>query len=113
VSGTPGSNQDIYSGAFAYTSPPNRVMLSDHTNQSNISPFQTKQTILQFNSASKSVQKRKSAKKSATTNKNDYKFKINKSDKLLDFQIKDKIFGFTEFGNGIFKTDDTNNSSYF
>lgn len=34
---TPDSN--IYQGAFAFTSPPERVLLSETTNQHDISPF--------------------------------------------------------------------------
>jgi hypothetical protein len=45
-------------GAFSFTSPPDRVMLSDTTNQ--ISPFNCRYTILKFNSANKSNKSAKS-----------------------------------------------------
>jgi hypothetical protein len=50
---TPDNN--IYQGAFAFTSPPERVLLSETTNQQDISPFQAKFNVLKFNSANKSA----------------------------------------------------------
>jgi len=51
---TPGSSSDIYSGAFAYTSPPERILLSDTTNHHDVSPFTARYTVLKFNSENKS-----------------------------------------------------------
>jgi len=49
---TPNQN-DFYAGAFAFTSPPERALLSDKTNQPDTSPFNSRFNVLKFNSANK------------------------------------------------------------
>ena len=86
---TPGScPQEMFSsGAFSYTSPPERVLLSDTTNQQDCSPFSTKFTVLKFNSANKSAgtNKSKSSHKSGCSGM--------KPKKLLDLQVDGQILG--------------------
>lgn len=88
---TPGSPADIYNGAFAFTSPPERVMLSDTTNQQEVSPFSSRFTVLKFNSESKN-NKNKVAKSngSKSAGKN---FNFKKPTKLIDLQVNDQILG--------------------
>ena len=90
----------MYSGAFAYTSPPERVMLSDNTNHytslaangsdvpDGVTSFSAKYTVLKFNSDTKKFNS--SAVKSGSKRKNKVNvFKkcvsISKAKNLLDF----------------------------
>ena len=43
----------LYSGPFAYTSPPDRTQLNENVEQDHISPFASRYTVLKFNTDSK------------------------------------------------------------
>lgn len=109
--------QILYSGAFAYTSPPERVMLSDNVYQygsfgnnqaadstkyeQESTPFNSKFTVLKFNSDSQNKAKMsRSPKKMNSIKKSKVNvFKLYQKEqhqhigqtKLLDFGIKETI----------------------
>ena len=83
----------LYSGAFAYTSPPERVLLSDSTNNyyghldqntAGVSSFTTKFTVLKFNSDNKNV--KNAANKSASKAPGSFSKVSNKSKKVNIFK---------------------------
>lgn len=103
----------LYSGAFAYTSPPERVIISDSINQScgigdndaadeTTTPFNTKFTVLKFNTANgkkaNSSAKKLGSKRKAKLNIFKNCQEENKARKLLDFKIPEPVMG-----KGIFK----------
>ena len=103
---TPGSSNDIYAGAFAYTSPPERLLLSDTTNNQDVSPFTSRYTVLKFNSENKNNQGKKGVKSNKSTSSNgakNFNFK-NKTGKLLDLKIEDQVLG-----KGIFSSNKNEN----
>ena len=103
------SPSDIYNGAFAYTSPPEKILLSDSTNNAQtISPFNSKYNVLKFNSANKSGFKKKKTgghMSNGSSQKKGFNFKTNKSDKLMDFKIEEQILGRGIFSNGTNQDD--------
>jgi hypothetical protein len=92
---TPGN---VFSnGAFSFTSPPNRVLLSDTTNQ--ISPFNCRYTILKFNSANKNGNNSNKSQKANSSNGSKNNFAFQKTKNLMDLKVDDQILG-----KGIFST---------
>ena len=92
---TPGN---VFSnGAFSFTSPPNRVLLSDTTNQ--ISPFNCRYTILKFNSANKNKSSTNKSQKANSSNGSKNNFSFKKTSKLIDLKVDDQILGKGIFAN--------------
>ena len=79
-----GNIQEMFSsGAFSYASPPERVLLSDTTNVSHTSPFNTKFTVLKFNSANKN------SAQNAKSNNKSKKSKQSQNDKMKPKRLLD------------------------
>ena len=85
------------SGAFSYVSPQARVLLSDTTNMQDCSPFNSKFTVLKFNSANKNSSNAKSGTKSKKS-KHSQNDKM-KPKRLLDLKVDEKILGKGIFSN--------------
>lgn len=93
------------SGAFSYASPPERVLLSDTTNMVESSPFNSKFSVLKFNSANKNSSNAKSGAKSKKS-KHSQNDKM-KPKRLLDLKVDEKILGKGIF-SAITQKDDRN-----
>ena len=84
------SPSTIYNGAFAYTSPPERLFLSENQPVGDqVSPFTSKFNVLKFSSENKSSHKKKSKGGSSNKNSKGFKFKSNTSDKLMDLKVEE------------------------
>jgi hypothetical protein len=93
-------HSDIYCGAFAYTSPPERPLVSENVEEPHVSPFSSRYTVLKFKSDTKSDQDKisQSNNHSAPSQKN---FMFKKPANLIDFHIGDQLMG-----KGIFQQQD-------